>query len=121
MHMTNFVVRVRIGSRVLALPAAKVARVGRIDRAGWVGRDADGGPLWLAATDHGPVIAISASRLINTDLDSAAPAWAVVLQSAGQPLLGAAVCDVLGLGEGTADVDLRPSPGVMGPSMDLLA
>ena len=120
MPMASFVVRVRIGSRVLALPAAKVARVGRIDRAAWVGRDADGGPLWLAATDHGPVIAISASRLIDTDHDSAGPTWAVVLQSAGRPLLGAAVCDVLGLVEGTADVDLRPTPPVVGSSMNLL-
>ncbi len=120
MSTASFVVRVRIGSHVLALPADRVARVGRIDQAGWIGRDADGGPLWLAATDHGPVIATSASRLLDTELDSAAPAWAVVLQSAGRPLLGAAVCDVLGLVEGTADAALRPAPLEVPSSIDLL-
>lgn len=121
MSTASFVVRVRIGSHVLALPAAKVARVGRIDQAGWAGRDADGGPLWLANTAYGPVIAISASRLLHTELDSASPAWAVVLQSAGRPLLGAAVCDVLGLAEGIADADLRQTPPEVASSIDLLA
>lgn len=120
MSTVSFVVRVRIGSHVLALPASRVARVGRIDHAGWVGRDADGGPLWLATTDHGPVIATSASRLLDTELDSASPAWAVVLQSAGRPLLGAAVCDVLGLAEGVADAELRPAPLEVASSIDLL-
>ena len=53
--------RVRIGADLLDLPLAAVARVGLLVRVSWSGSDAQGGPLLLAQTDHGPVAVLSAA------------------------------------------------------------
>ncbi len=91
------VLRVRIGQALLDLPAASVVRIGRLARAGWSGLDAQGGALQLVATDHGPMIALSAPLLLQTDAVSPQPIWGVVLTDGAEPLLAVAVCEVLGL------------------------
>ena len=90
------VLRVRIDAAIVELPVASVRRISRIGRADWVGLDAHGGQLQVAATDHGPVIVVAAPALLEIDAVSPHPAWAVVL-SEGGPLLAVAVCEVLGL------------------------
>ncbi len=99
------VLRVRIDRTVLALPAASVLRIGRLDRPDWSGLDARGGPLLLASTDHGPVVALSAPTLLATQAVSPRPAWAVVLAGSGTALLAVAVCEVLGLAEARPEPD----------------
>ncbi len=91
------VLRVRIGAALLDLPAQSVVRIGRLDRPGWRGLDAQGGPLALSSSDHGPLIALSAPLLLKTDAISPSPAWGVVLTDGAEPLLAVAVCEVLGL------------------------
>ena len=103
------VLRVRIDSTVVALPAALVRRVGRLDRPTWAGLDGHGAPLFLTATEHGPLLAVAASSAWAVADVSRQPAWAVVIAGPGEPLLAVAVCDVLGLGEG------EPTPGLLKP------
>ena len=91
------VLRVRIGATLLDLPAQSVARIGRLDRPGWRGLDAQGGALAIASSDHGPLIALSAPSLLKTDAVSPSPAWGVVLTDGFDPMLAVAVCEVLGL------------------------
>lgn len=104
------VLRVRIDRTVVALPAALVRRVGRLDRPAWAGLDGHGAPLFLAATEHGPLVAVAASSAWAVAAPSPRPAWAVVMAGATEPLLAVAVCDVLGLGEG------EPTPGLLNRS-----
>jgi hypothetical protein len=101
------VLRVRIDTTVLALPAALVRRIGRLDRPAWAGLDGRGAPLFLAATEQGPLVAVAASSVWDVAALSPRPAWAVVIAGPGEPLLAVAVCDVLGLAEG------EPSPGLL--------
>ena len=103
------VLRVRIGDTVLALPAALVRRVGRLDHPSWVGQDGRGAPLFLASTEHGPLLAVAAPSAWAVPEASRQPAWAVVVASPGEPLLAVAVCDVLGLAHG------EPTPGLLNP------
>ena len=101
------VLRVRIDNTVVALPAALVRRIGRLDRPSWAGLDAHGAPLFLSATEQGPLLAVAASSAWAVADVSRQPAWAVVIAGPGEPLLAVAVCDVLGLGEG------EPTPGLL--------
>ena len=101
------VLRVRIDTTVVALPAALVRRVGRLDHPAWAGLDGHGAPLFLVATEHGSLVAVAASSAWAVAAPSPRPAWAVVMVGATEPLLAVAVCDVLGLGEGD------PTPGVL--------
>jgi|GEM_PF-1882210 len=89
--------RVRIDRTLLDLPVASVARIGRLDGSGWSGSDAEGGPLLLSGSDHGPLVAVAANLLLKTAAVSPQPAWGVVLAGEDEPLLAAAVCDVIGL------------------------
>lgn len=91
------VLQVRIDASVVALPAASVQRVWRLQPTDWSGVDAHGGPLRLAATARGPVVVVAAPVLLGTEAVSPHPAWAVVLAGDAEPLLAFAVCDVLGL------------------------
>ena len=104
------ILRVRIGDTVLALPAALVRRVGRLDRPAWAGQDGRGAPLFLASTEQGPLLAVAASSVWALPEASRQPAWAVVVAGPGEPLLAVAVCDVLGLGQG------EPTPGLLNPA-----
>jgi len=105
------VLRVRIDQTLLDLPAASVVRIGRLARAGWSGLDAQGGALQLVATDHGPMIALSAPLLLQTDAVSPQPSWGVVLTDGAEPLLAVAVCEVLGL----MSADAASSSGISLP------
>lgn len=97
MSRTPRLLRVRIDRTLLDLPVAAVARIGRLDAGGWAGSDADGGPLVLSTSDHGPLVAVAARLLLDTEAVSPRPAWGVVLAGEDEPLLAAAVCDVIGL------------------------
>ena len=85
------------GQRVLRVRAQAGVVDARHARAGWSGLDAQGGALQLVATDHGPMIALSAPLLLKTDAVSPQPSWGVVLTDGAEPLLAVAVCEVLGL------------------------
>ena len=108
------VLRVRIGTTVLALPASAVVAIGRLDQPGWSGVDAQQAPLHLVRGPSGPLLAMAAPRLLETTATSVRPAWAVQLATAGGAAGGpmaagvaVAVCEVLGLQPGQA------TPGVL--------
>jgi hypothetical protein len=88
--------QVRIADDLFDVPLACVARVGLLDKVSWSGSDADGGPLVLAQTDHGPMVVLSASAFLKSAVASPEPAWAIVAAGHQQPVLAYAVCQVLG-------------------------
>jgi hypothetical protein len=112
------VLRVRVDTTVLALPAHAVVAIGRLDQPSWSGVDAQQAPLHLARGPSGPMVALAAPLLLDTTAVSQRPAWAVQLATAngaaGGPMaagLAVAVCEVLGLqaGEATPGVLRHPS------------
>ncbi len=107
------VLRVRIDTTVLALPASAVVAIGRLDQPGWSGVDAQQAPLHLVRGPSGPLLALAAPRLLDTTATSPRPAWAVQLATADGAAdamaagVAVAVCEVLGLQPGEA------TPGVL--------
>ncbi|MDH4392133.1 MAG: hypothetical protein QE285_12025 [Aquabacterium sp.] len=108
------VLRVRIDTTVLALPASAVVAIARLDQPGWSGVDVHQAPLHLVRGPSGPLLALAAPLLLCTTATSQRPAWAVELATAdgaaASPMaagLAVAVCEVLGLQSGEA------TPGVL--------
>lgn len=108
------VLRVRVDTTVLSLPARAVAAIARLDQPGWSGVDVQQAPLHLVLGPSAPLLVMAAPLLLDTTATSQRPAWAVQLATvagAGDgPMaagLAVGVCEVLGLQPGEA------TPGVL--------